>query len=120
MDLAKLVDILKGGRVFIQMHNYPDPDAIASAFGLQKLLEKFGIKPVICYDSAAEKLTAITMLSNFSINIVHCHDITDMTESDKIVAIDAQKHNSNLTDLVGDEVACIVHHPTMFECDYQY
>ena len=120
MDLAKLVDILKGGRVFIQMHNYPDPDAIASAFGLQKLLEKFGIEPVICYDGAAEKLTAIAMLSNFSINIVHCHDITDMVESDKIVAIDAQKHNSNLTDLVGDEVACIDHHPTMFECEYQY
>lgn len=119
-DLPTLVNILKGGRVFIQTHNYPDPDAIASAFGLQKLLEKFGISSVICYDGAAEKLSALTMLNNFSIEMVRCDDIKDMTAEDKIVAVDAQKLNTNLTDLIGDEVACIDHHPTMKECEYKY
>lgn len=119
-DLSKLVNILKGERVFIQMHNYPDPDAIASAFGLQDLLGRSGIDSVICYDGSAEKLSAITMLNNFSISIVSCHDIKDMTEHDKIVTVDSQKGGSNLTDLIGDEVACIDHHPTASECEYQY
>lgn len=119
-DLTKLIDVLRDGRVFIQTHNYPDPDAIASAFGLQKLIEKFGITSVICYDGSAEKLSAVSMLNNFGITIVSCHDIKDMTEQDKIVAVDSQKLNSNLTDLIGDEIACIDHHPTFTECEYQY
>lgn len=119
-NLSALVEILKGERVFIQTHNYPDPDAIASAFGLQKLLERFGISAVICYDGAAEKLSVVTMLNNFAIDIVPCGSIRDMTEHDKIVVIDAQKYNSNLTDLIGDETVCIDHHPTVRACRYQY
>lgn len=119
-DLKKLIEIASDGRIFIQTHNYPDPDAIASAFGLQKLLEHYGIKSTICYDGTAEKLSALTMLSNFGIEMVPISDITDMCETDKIITVDAQKYNSNLTDLIGEEIACIDHHPTIFDCDYSY
>ncbi len=119
-NLSILIDILKGSRVFIQTHNYPDPDAIASAFGLQKLLEHFDISSTICYDGSAEKLSAITMLGNFSIKIVSCHDIPDMCGNDKIVIVDAQRRNSNVTELAGNEVACIDHHPTLIPCEYLY
>ncbi len=119
-DLQALVNLLSEGRVFIQTHNYPDPDAIASAFGLQKLLEHFGISAVICYDGTAEKLSAQSMLHNFGITMVPAAELTDMTETDKIVTIDGQKYNTNLTDLVGDEVACIDHHPTVIPCEYLY
>lgn len=119
-DLKKLIEIASDGRIFIQTHNYPDPDAIASAFGLQKLLEHYGIKPTICYDGTAEKLSALTMLSNFGIEMVPISDIDDMCETDKIITVDAQKYNSNLTDLIGEEIACIDHHPTIFDCEYGY
>ncbi len=119
-DLKKLVEILSEGNVYIQTHNYPDPDAIASAFGLQKLLENFGITAKICYDGTAEKLTAQVMLSNFGIDMVSARDLENMSETDKIVTIDSQKYNSNLTDLIGDEVACIDHHPTVIPCEYLY
>lgn len=119
-DLKKLIEIASYGRIFIQTHNYPDPDAIASAFGLQKLLEHYGIKSTICYDGTAEKLSALTMLSNFGIEMVPISDITDMCETDKIITVDAQKYNSNLTDLIGEEIACIDHHPTIFDCEYGY
>ncbi len=119
-DLKKLVEILSEGNVYIQTHNYPDPDAIASAFGLQKLLESFGITAKICYDGTAEKLSAQVMLSNFGIEMVSVHDLENMSETDKIVTIDSQKYNSNLTDLIGDEVACIDHHPTVIPCEYLY
>lgn len=119
-DLRKLVEILSGGRVLIQTHNYPDPDAIASAFGLQKILEHYGIEACICYDGTAEKLSAVTMLNNFSIQMTPIKQLELMSVQDKIVTVDSQKFNSNLTDLIGDEVACIDHHPTIIECEYQY
>ena len=39
MDPLQLVELLRGHRTYIQTHNFPDPDAIASAFGLQHFLK---------------------------------------------------------------------------------
>ena len=36
--LNDLVSLCRNHPVYIQTHNFPDPDAIASAYGLQKLL----------------------------------------------------------------------------------
>ncbi len=119
-DLNKLIEILTGGNVYIQTHNYPDPDAIASAFGLQKLLEHSGISATICYDGTAEKLSAQAMLSNFGIEMISVNELMDMSEDDKIITVDSQKYNTNLTDLIGNEIACIDHHPTIIPCEYLY
>lgn len=119
-DLQELVRIVSGANVYIQTHNYPDPDAIASAFGLQKLLAHYGIHAQICYDGSAEKLSAQAMLSHFGIEMVSIHALTDLSPEDRVITVDSQKYNSNLTDICGDEVACIDHHPTMIPCEYQY
>lgn len=37
--LDELVTQINREHVYIQTHNFPDPDAIASAFGLQELLK---------------------------------------------------------------------------------
>jgi ABC-type glutathione transport system ATPase component len=50
MDPLQLVELLRGHRTYIQTHNFPDPDAIASAFGLQHFLNYHGINADICYD----------------------------------------------------------------------
>ena len=42
-DLQQLVELCKDHNVYIQTHNFPDPDAIASAYGLKKLLSHYGI-----------------------------------------------------------------------------
>ena len=49
-DLKKLVTLCQGHPVYIQTHNFPDPDAIASAYGLQKLLEIYGTESELCYE----------------------------------------------------------------------
>mgnify|MGYP000271808585 CR=1 FL=1 len=36
-----LIVLLKGHKTYIQTHNFPDPDAIASAYGLQYFLQQF-------------------------------------------------------------------------------
>jgi len=33
------------------------------------------------------------------------------TKSDYIICVDSQKNTGNITDFIGDEVACIDHHP---------
>lgn len=116
----KLIEILKGHKVYIQTHNFPDPDAIASAYGLQKLLEQHGVPADICYDGRIEKLSTSKMFEVFAIQMKDRNEISDMTEKDYIVTVDSQKYNSNLTDFIGDEVACIDHHPTVFACEYLY
>ncbi len=115
--LHSLIELIKGHRVFIQTHNFPDPDAIASAYGLQVLLEKFGLVTVICYHGNIDRTATANMVSEFEINLISDENIKDMTETDYIITVDAQKGNSNIRDLPGDEVACIDHHPVFVDLD---
>lgn len=113
-DLQTLISILKDSRVFIQTHNNPDPDAISSAYGLQKLLEHFGISTRICYDGSAgcmDKVSVLSMIRNFPIELVRYQEIPDMNENDKIIIVDVQKSQSNITKIPGEVIACIDHHP---------
>lgn len=112
---SELVELLKGHRVFIQTHNFPDPDAIASAFGLQEFLEFYGVKSTLCYVGSIDRFNTRKMMDAFGIEIYSYDDIKDMTGEDYIVNVDCQKPNANTTDLPGNEIACIDHHPVFVE-----
>jgi nanoRNase/pAp phosphatase (c-di-AMP/oligoRNAs hydrolase) len=107
-----------GQRVLIQMHNSPDPDSIASAFGLQYLLKSEGIDAIICYRGEIEKYSTNRLVELLNIQLMNIRDIHDMKEEDYIILVDSQKGNSNITDLIGNEIASIDHHPAFHE--YQY
>lgn len=120
-NVNDLIELCQGYPVYIQTHNFPDPDAIASAFGLQKLLEMYGVKSVLCYDGRIDRLSAYKMLEEFQIQIFPYESlVSDMRETDRIICVDTQKHAGNVTDFVGDEVACIDHHPTFVQVEYRY
>ena len=111
--IMDLINICKGHKVFIQTHNIPDPDAIGSAFGLQQLFKIHGIDATICYDGDIDKLSSSKMLDMFGIEMFADQDISsDMRAEDYIICVDSQKNSGNITDLVGDEIAAIDHHPT--------
>ncbi len=122
----ELVELLRGHRVFIQTHNFPDQDAIASAFGLQELLRHFDIETTICHHGAVERAVTANMVAEFGIEMLtdEIDDVENgdgMTEDDYIIIVDSQKGSGNIDDLIGDEVACIDHHPTFVEVeDYKY
>lgn len=119
--LNDLIALCQGYPVYIQTHNFPDPDAIASAYGLQKLLEQYGVQSTLCYDGRIDKLSASKMLDAFHIQMLPYEDlVSDMKETDRIICVDTQKHAGNVTDFVGDEVACIDHHPTFVPMEYRY
>lgn len=116
-----LVRLCQGHRIYIQTHNFPDPDAIASAFGLQKLLERYGVESVLCYDGMIDRLSASKMLEAFRIEMTAYESLkSEMREDDRIICVDSQKQAGNVTDFVGNEVACIDHHPTFIPVEYQY
>lgn len=121
----ELVDLLRGHRVYVQTHNFPDQDAVASAFGLQVLLRHFGIKSTICHHGVVERAVTANMVADLGVEMLsdEFDDSNDrvMTEKDYIITVDSQKGSGNIDDLIGDEVACIDHHPTFVEVDdYKY
>lgn len=120
-DFHELVTLCQGKKVYIQTHNFPDPDAIASAFGLQCLLSLFNVPTILCYDGRIDKLSASKMLDAFQIEMFSYEQLRpDMSEKDYVICVDAQKHSGNITDFVGNEVACIDHHPTFVPMEYRY
>ena len=121
MKPEKLIELCKKKTVWIQTHNFPDPDAISTAFGLQKLLEHFGIKSRICHEGQIDKLSSVKLLSLCGIDMHSYDEIeSEMKADDMIVLVDCQKNNGNTTDFVGDELAAIDHHPTVVKIDYEY
>lgn len=110
----------KNDTIYIQPHNFPDGDAIASSFGLQCFLKHYGIDSIICYKGCLEKLTTQKLCDLLNIEMVNIEDLHTLKETDYIINIDSQKHNSNIDDFIGDEVACIDHHPTFINYKYKY
>ena len=110
--LDQLVEILKEApdEVFIQPHNVPDPDAIAASFGLKVLLEERGIASEIVYENEIEKANSSKMLELFNIKLTLASEVETLGVEDWTVLVDGQKGNSNMTDLITDEVAVIDHH----------
>lgn len=117
--LDQLLQVIKRQKVYIQTHNYPDQDAIASAMGLQEILRSKGIESVICYQGEIDKVNTITMTQALGIEIFDVDDLPIVPE-DEIILVDGQKGNTNLEELIGDEIACIDHHPMQETDSYRF
>ena len=108
--LEELISKIEGNSVYIQTHNYPDQDALAAAFGLKYLLERFEIGADICYKGQVDKLNTVAMMETLDIETIYIDDAQEMDEDSEIIIVDGQKGNSNVDDFIGNEIACIDHH----------
>jgi nanoRNase/pAp phosphatase (c-di-AMP/oligoRNAs hydrolase) len=95
--------------IYLQTHNFPDHDAVASAFALQHLLGLEGFTSRLIFDGTIQRDSLIQMIQNLNILIKPAQEYL-ITETDKIVIVDGCKGNKNVTDLIGDEVGIIDHH----------
>ncbi len=106
----KLVKVLKKQkRVFIQTHNYPDHDSVASSFGLQQLLKHFKIEASIIYHGEILRDSLQKMIDKLGIELKH-HSCFEIDPDDATVIIDAAKGSRNVAELKGKVVAVIDHH----------
>ena len=120
-DFKELAALCRGKTVYIQTHNFPDPDAIGSAFGLQELLAHFEIPAKICYDGRIDKLSTAKMLDTFRIELFSKNELRGrLRDTDYIICVDSQKNGGNMTDFTGEEIASIDHHPTYVPVSYLY
>ncbi|PKK89642.1 MAG: recombinase RecJ [Candidatus Wallbacteria bacterium HGW-Wallbacteria-1] len=118
--ILSLIDSLGGtGRVFVQTHDFPDPDALASAFALQKLFKARGLNSTICFEGFMERGALKEMCSHLGIEAFRSDEVS-MVEKDRVVIVDGCKHNRNVTDLPGEEVAVIDHHEVERPEDVSY
>lgn len=109
-NIGELIELCKNEDfVYIQPHNFPDHDAIASAYGLKEFFSNFGIKSKIVYDGSIQRDTLKNLIKHLDIDIIHIDDST-MRNHHKIIVVDGSKGNSNVTDFIGDEIAVIDHH----------
>lgn len=107
-----IINNIKSKHVYIQTHNFPDPDAIASAYGLSKLLEHYGISSSICYRGKIERYSTNGMVTSLGIEMMNIENASELDREDEIILVDSQKGNTNIIDTDGDEIICIDHHPT--------
>ena len=106
--LDELVSRIGSNNVVIQTHNFPDPDAIASAFGLQYLLSTRKIPSDIVYFGKIDKFTFRLMADELHITTFPA-DEYESAEDDYVINVDGQRNSANFTDLTGHEIACIDH-----------
>lgn len=114
----KLLRIAQGHVVCIQTHDYPDPDALATAYGLQELLRRHGIDAEIGYFGTVDKVNIRLMMDEFEIVPMSSSRLAEIAEDAVVINVDVQKNNSNLTDMRGEERVCIDHHPWVTEEKY--
>lgn len=118
--LDNLLKSITKNHVFIQTHDFPDADAIGSAYGMQCLLQQNNIDSTICYRGKIDRSYLSKMLTALNIEVHNIKDINNITTRDTIILVDSQKGNSNLINLIGTNVICIDHHPTFETCEYLY
>lgn len=107
--LDELLQCINNPHVYIQMHNFPDQDALASAMGLKVLLQARNKEATIVYHGMIDKENTIMMVDVLNIEVYPIEEI-DFTPEDEIIIVDGQKGNINMHDCLANEVACIDHH----------
>ncbi len=120
MFTKDLLEHFKTKQVFIHTHDFPDPDAFASAYGLQNLLSHYDIDSVICYGGVIERLSLIQMLKVFNIEASPRTDYENEFFNAVNILVDSQLNNANIAFNCGEDVYCIDHHPVFSKADYKW
>ncbi|MHC4548114.1 MAG: DHH family phosphoesterase [Planctomycetota bacterium] len=111
--LLKLLDAVRGRQAsLIQVHNNPDPDAIASAMGMRQLYQRYlNVKSRIVFGGIVGRAENRSMLRTLSVEIVPASKV-DYGECDLLTMVDAQPGFGHAP-LPDDRIPEVVvdHHP---------
>lgn len=115
----ELMHVITRNIVFVQTHNYPDQDALATAQGLKSLIERRGKQAIICYKGEIDKYNTIKMIELLKLDILPADSI-DFRPEDEIILVDCQKGNINVKGYTGMVIGCIDHHKLQGTDDYKF
>lgn len=120
MDHVRLLDLCAGHPIYVQTHNFPDPDALAAGFGLCTWFRMQGCDATLCYDGQLDKRACKKMVELFSIEAVPLSQLPELEEDSVLVCVDTQAKAGNITLLSHPIDVCIDHHPTFAPAEYRY
>ncbi|HQG31148.1 MAG TPA: bifunctional oligoribonuclease/PAP phosphatase NrnA [Deltaproteobacteria bacterium] len=109
----KLLAPLKGKRkILIMTHENPDPDSIASAFGLKYIIKKtLGITPVISYGGIIGRVENQSMVKILRIDMLPASEVNVRSYS-VVALVDCQPHTGNVILPPGASPSIVIdHHP---------
>lgn len=120
-QFLEMISHIRSASVVIRLHNFPDPDAIASAFGLQDLLLRYKNTPsVIRYGGKIDRESTNKMIRLLDIEIENVDVVKEYSGDETVILVDSQKGNANTYNFHSDNVICIDHHPVYEKVDYSY
>ncbi|GHT84877.1 DHH family phosphoesterase [Spirochaetia bacterium] len=108
-------------RVVIQTHDFPDHDAMASAFALGKLLERFGFIPMLRYRGIMRSHSLWSMVVELKIPITQVTDkVAEEWQHAPCIVVDGNPTNTNARQVTHNLFGVIDHHGNaeMPDCPY--
>ena len=107
----RLKDLTGFDNITIQCHDNPDPDAVASAFGLYRYFDKEGKQVRIIYSGNFKitKVNLLLMIKELDIPITY-YPADGGKLDGLLVTVDCRYGEGNVSRLSADEVAVIDHH----------
>jgi len=116
METEKSFDALLHGlnpshRIIIQAHDFPDFDAIASAYGLYCLFETYGLASTILFGEEIQGFSLGETIRTLKIPVTKLQDWVPQ-EGDQVIFVDSCPGNKNVTLIPGAEIKGVLdHHP---------
>ncbi|HXG93935.1 MAG TPA: bifunctional oligoribonuclease/PAP phosphatase NrnA [Blastocatellia bacterium] len=97
-ELAALLESRRGERHAIVMQDYPDPDAISSAWAHKLIAARFGIDCDIVYEGRISHQENLALVQLTDIELVRCDENSNFEQYQGTVFVDNQGTTSSLTD----------------------
>lgn len=91
----------------VQTHDFPDLDAVASAWGLASLFDRLGIEACPCYQGAIRSRSLARLISELDIDLARCPAFGPATQ---IIVVDGSPSNGNVGLVEGSLLGVIDHH----------
>ena len=106
--------------LLIQTHDYPDYDAIASAYGLKIFLSHYGLKSDVCYAGKIPLFVRDGFLKSLELDLYPVNAVLDQTRP--VLVVDTNPYTGNLTPLKNPYWGFIDHHINNYDParDYFY
>ncbi|MBO4266508.1 MAG: DHH family phosphoesterase [Lachnospiraceae bacterium] len=107
----RLKDLENFNKITIQCHDNPDPDALASAYGLYRYFEQIGKDVRIIYSGQyrIKKTNLLLMISELKIPVSYYAPDAGKVDG-LLITSDCQYGQGNVTRLEADDIAIIDHH----------
>ncbi len=104
----ELASHLEGRRpVAVQTHDYPDIDAVASAWALARLLERRGFSATCCYRGELRSRSLRILIDELGIDLAQA---SDSAAERQLIVVDGSPANGNVSLGYGELIAVIDHH----------